>query len=274
MKHISRLLLVLGAWLSVAGLHGAGLPEPGLTVYGVVTDVLGRRLRAGSLEVVFQVPNRPPLRLQTALGDLNGQFSYALTVPLEVAHPGLKLSPRALEIRPAPVTVNRSTVTMGGQPLRYLRSDLAAFPLSTADRGAFQRVDFTLGSLDGSNDTDGDGLLDLWERQHWGDLRFRAEDDPDGDGMSNRMEQLAGTNPNDRGSRLEFIDIATTSEGFPAVSWSSQEGRSYRLLRSSSLLGGFQVLRLGIEATPPANRWVDSTAVGSGPFFYRIQLAD
>jgi hypothetical protein len=44
-------------------------------------------------------------------------------------------------------------------------------------------------------DSDGDGLPDAWERYWFGDLAQSAGDDPDGDGLSNRVEWLAGTNP-------------------------------------------------------------------------------
>ncbi len=53
---------------------------------------------------------------------------------------------------------------------------------------------------DGANapsDTDGDGLSDSWERGHFGDLSQGAMDDPDGDELSNVLEQQYGTDPRD-----------------------------------------------------------------------------
>jgi hypothetical protein len=52
--------------------------------------------------------------------------------------------------------------------------------------------------LDPGDDTDGDGLSDLWEMKHFRNLRDQmASDDPDGDGVDNISEMNAGTNPLD-----------------------------------------------------------------------------
>jgi hypothetical protein len=50
-------------------------------------------------------------------------------------------------------------------------------------------------------DTDHDGLNDVWELLNFGDLRYGREDDPDGDGISNYLEMLAGSDPNNAGSK-------------------------------------------------------------------------
>lgn len=44
-------------------------------------------------------------------------------------------------------------------------------------------------------DVDGDGLLDTWEIQYFGNLDKTGSDDPDGDLATNLQEQMAGTNP-------------------------------------------------------------------------------
>lgn len=44
-------------------------------------------------------------------------------------------------------------------------------------------------------DTDGDGLPDAWELEHFGHLNFAGSDDPDGDGLTNAQERLANTDP-------------------------------------------------------------------------------
>jgi alpha-tubulin suppressor-like RCC1 family protein/chitodextrinase len=59
-------------------------------------------------------------------------------------------------------------------------------------------------------DSDRDGLADSWEIDHFGDLNSRAADDNDGDGLTNVLELLRGTDPlngNADGDLLpDFVD--------------------------------------------------------------------
>lgn len=52
-----------------------------------------------------------------------------------------------------------------------------------------------------SGDTDGDGISDVWEMEHFGTLARDLGLDTDGDGVSDLDEWLAGTDPNDWRSR-------------------------------------------------------------------------
>jgi len=52
-------------------------------------------------------------------------------------------------------------------------------------------VIFTVGDID----SDGDGLPDWWELQYFGNLNQGANDDPDGDGVTNLQEYQQGRNP-------------------------------------------------------------------------------
>ena len=71
------------------------------------------------------------------------------------------------------------------------------------------------------------------------------------------------------------LDAAVTSapegEGL-VLRWQSAEGVRYRLKRSTNLSTdafGYLV-RTNIPATPSINAETDTTAVGSGPWFYRV----
>ena len=62
-------------------------------------------------------------------------------------------------------------------------------------------------------DTDGDRLLDEWERQHFGDLSATGDADPDGDGENNFSEYAFVTDPKDAASRTSFRPGVTGAWG-------------------------------------------------------------
>jgi hypothetical protein len=80
-----------------------------------------------------------------------------------------------------------------------------------------------------AGDLDQDGLPDDWEAAGFGDLALGAEDDPDGDGLTNREEHLAGTSPVDGGSVLRVLTLTSLASGQTTVLWSAVPGRTYRV---------------------------------------------
>jgi len=76
-------------------------------------------------------------------------------------------------------------------------------------------------AADPNLDSDGDGILDWWMLKHFGhatgmagDLS-RADDDPDGDGMSNWKEWRAGTDPTNGNSCLTMSGMAPNPALYP-----------------------------------------------------------
>ena len=102
---------------------------------------------------------------------------------------------------------------------------------------------------------DGPGhTYDDWAAEH-----FTAEEladpsisgraaDPDGDGLTNAQEFLAGTDPNSADSVLKVTRVRRVAEGLE-LSWSSAAGRSYRIALSDSMFGPFLPLEQPIAAT-------------------------
>lgn len=77
----------------------------------------------------------------------------------------------------------------------------------------------------------GDGVPDSWKRSYWGwnfatDTASVGIADPDGDGMNNLAEFMAGTSPVDRSSKVEITSAAPDGSNF-VVQWPCIGGMSY-----------------------------------------------
>ncbi len=96
--------------------------------------------------------------------------------------------------------------------------------------GGFALADPIFGQID----RDGSGLSDVWEAAHGGGLV--AGDDTDGDGFSNRTEDLAGTNPRDAVSFPRVDQLEMTGDGDLSATWFSVAGKRYQLESSRDMV--------------------------------------
>ena len=123
-----------------------------------------------------------------------------------------------------------------------------------------------------ATDFDGDDMPDEWEIAH-GLLPADPTDaglDPDGDGMTNLAEFIAGTDPMDAASRLAATVIAGGDTVL--VRFTAQAGRSYTVEVSDTLLAA-SWQKLGDVAPQTATIEVevpDPAAAGMPRRFYRI----
>ncbi|MFN0066776.1 MAG: lamin tail domain-containing protein, partial [Limisphaerales bacterium] len=87
-------------------------------------------------------------------------------------------------------------------------------------------------------DSDGDGMPDAWELANFLDRLNPADaaEDPDGDGMLNLAEHLAGTDPRDAGSALR---LAVRDDG--ALEFTARPGRAYVVEAGAALDGTWAV---------------------------------
>jgi len=111
----------------------------------------------------------------------------------------------------------------------------AAYATSDTATGVIEILFPIMPTLDPAADSDSDSLPDSWENQHFGNLTANATADSDGDGTTNLMEYLAGTNPNSADS--VFRPTTHTSGGNLVLSVPTVLERSYRVWGTANLQG-------------------------------------
>ena len=123
------------------------------------------------------------------------------------------------------------------------------------------------------SDWDGNGLADSWERWYFLNAGgVDPEDDPDGDGLTNLGEFIAGCDPTDGGSYFSIKSMlcgeAPALPGISAIElrWPSAEGRAYTVKWSAAVAGPYSILESGIPATPPMNAYAVESAPPRGFF--------
>jgi len=96
--------------------------------------------------------------------------------------------------------------------------------------------------------------------------------DADGDGSLNWQEYVAGTNPTNALSRLQFssIDLSANKTGPATLSWLTAPGKTY-LLQSTPALGSgnWSVINTSVG---DGNIYQFSPSADGGARFYRISV--
>jgi hypothetical protein len=100
--------------------------------------------------------------------------------------------------------------------------------------------------------------------------------DPDGDGMNNWQEWIAGTNPTNALSALRLLPPRVTSTNV-TVTWQSVAGTTYSLERSTNLMANPPILMplaSGIAGQGGTTSYTDTSAPGPGLVLYRVRVGN
>lgn len=124
-------------------------------------------------------------------------------------------------------------------------------------------------------DANGDGLPDAWQIQYFGsitDPNAAPTADPDGDGMTNLQEYLAGTDPRDPQSNLRVVFEQSAGDGFK-IRFNGMAGKTYEIqYRDSLTTGVWLTLRQVAPSSSGVSEVTDATASGENERFYRVLL--
>jgi hypothetical protein len=95
--------------------------------------------------------------------------------------------------------------------------------------------------------------------------------DPDGDGMNNWQEWIAGTNPTNAASVLKMFSPSKNPSGLQ-LTWQSVIAKTYFLQRSTNLAvqSAFVTIQSNLFGQTNTTTFTDSGATNQTPYFYRV----
>jgi len=133
------------------------------------------------------------------------------------------------------------------------------------------------GAIPGA-DGNANGIADSWEQQYFPGQSLDPNGDADGDGVSNLLEYLAGTNPTLRSSA--FKPIGTLTGNTYSMPLQTVTGRTYKVWVSRDLSNWTLRETLTGDGTQKTFSF-DETTITSGPlysashpsrYFFRVQV--
>ncbi len=228
MKRTNRLIgVAAGSACVFAAL--AFPPAPPHEIYGMARHEAGQPITDPAVEMVLKTGAGTVVNGVIAPG-LEPGVNYYITVPMDAGLTPVPYMDNALE----PLVPFKISVVIAG--VTNLPIEMTGNYYNLGLAGESTRIDLTLGE-----DSDGDGLPDLWEELIIYMLNdgstladIEPDGDADGDGMKNIDEYYAGTYAFDDQDLFELYprkgDTNNARFAFLAI-----EGHSYEIVESSNL---------------------------------------
>lgn len=229
---MKTLACILAASLIAALGLRAFPPAPYYTLYGMVRDQVGQTLTAEGV-VLIQLKDGVEIG-RTPITNLQLDQSYELNIRIDANRSGTTIySEKALAAQGQFSLV----VEMNGSLFYPIE---VAGNLTAGKGGERVRLDLNLGE-----DSDGDGLPDIWEQWQlyqaghypdgngaWPIHLIDRNGDFDGDGLSNYLEYLAGTFAGDATERFDLA-IKEKTAAHAQLEFYAITGKTYTIERSS-----------------------------------------
>ena len=145
---------------------------------------------------------------------------------------------------------------------------------STDSEGEMVERTFVLNVIsDDPDDADGDTLPDSWELQYFPNIAGQnAQDDSDGDGLTNLEELIYDTLPNDPASVLGLEVLTTGGGNAHTVQWNSSDQCQYRLQSSTTLEPGSWIDTPAGQRTGTGGTMSESFPAGIPELYYRLEV--
>ncbi|HKK17609.1 MAG TPA: Calx-beta domain-containing protein [Opitutales bacterium] len=194
----------------------ANVPEPDTILYGkVLHRAYGNehQLTEGTLTWTLKNQNGVEYTFVAQLEDIQGVFSYRMSIPHQALSSGLTVDPSVIPLGVGEQTYEFTSIELDGYPAAILWSEIDFLSLIQNARAATYRIDLVV-SFD-LLDTDDDGMPDWWEQLYG--LDWQTPDGgllSDADPWTNLEEYLRGTNPlvDDRNPSLQTLSLFAYGE--------------------------------------------------------------
>jgi hypothetical protein len=197
---------------------------------------------------------------------LPAALAFTCATPLSLGTGNFSNAPRFLDAAGGDfhLATNSPCINAGSNALVHGNTDCDGYPRiagNTVDLGAYEVQ--APASL----------LSYAWAEQYGLDTDGSADfTDPDGDGLNNWQEWIAGTNPTNALSVLRMTSASKGVNGSLILGWQSVNTRSYFLQRATSPGSppAFSTVQSNLAGVAGTTFYTDAAATNGGPYFYRV----